>query len=167
LQKNRGGSGGWRAALCKVAGAQSAAVGWRSGGPGGSFHSLHHMPGFHLIRSLFGSLCLEEKLVTEAHACATGGAAASTLFLFLCELLLLYSSCFFLARGTCPTRLTKEGIFGIFYGAHCTIPPGGGIESQIILFWVRLSPLPNPTSHEFCTTPLPPLMSFAQHPSHL
>jgi hypothetical protein len=64
-----------------------------------------------------GKVSYSLSLVTEAHACATGGAAASTLFLFLCELLLLYSSCFFLARGTFPTRLTKEGIFGIFYGA--------------------------------------------------
>jgi hypothetical protein len=53
---------------------------------------------YFVWRCLFGSLCLEEKLVTEAHACATGGAAASTLFLFLCELLLLYSSCFFFGK---------------------------------------------------------------------
>jgi hypothetical protein len=121
---------------------------------------------YFVWRCLFGSLCLEEKLVRSSCMC-NWGCCCFYFIPFLCELLLLYSSCFFLARGTCPTRLTKEGIFGIFYGAHCTIPPGGGIESQIILFWVRLSPLPNPTSHEFCTTPLPPLMSFAQHPSHL
>jgi hypothetical protein len=43
---------GWRAVLCKMAGAQSVAFRWRSGAPDLSFHSLHRWGGFHLIRSL-------------------------------------------------------------------------------------------------------------------
>jgi hypothetical protein len=38
---------GWRAVLCKMAGAQSVAFRWRSGAPDLSFHSLHRWGGFH------------------------------------------------------------------------------------------------------------------------
>jgi hypothetical protein len=43
----RGPAGGY----LQMSSPLSKAFGSRSGGPGGSFHSLHHMPGFHLIRS--------------------------------------------------------------------------------------------------------------------
>jgi hypothetical protein len=45
----RGPSGGY----LQMSSPLSKAFGSRSGGPGGSFHSLHHMPGLHLIRSQY------------------------------------------------------------------------------------------------------------------